>query len=131
MKSTYIVKLGLHRGPYSHRSSSHCTHKDFRHYSEQCPLQQISNDSAIVGCVSEVDQQHQYRGVIADCVERCEENRLLLNTSKHTELVMDVCRASTPHTPVKIQHWDIEVVVNRELHLSHNIDALYRKGQSS
>lgn len=42
------------------------------------------------------------RGVIADFVERCEENHLLLNTSKTKRGVVDFRRTSTPRGTCRV-----------------------------
>lgn len=112
---------------------------DFRHNSGSCHLQKFSDDTAIVGCVSEGDDR-EYRTVITDFVDWCELNHLQLNASKTKEMVIDFRRRKTPQTaPVNIQGLDIEMVetyrylgvhLNNKLDWSHNTDVLYKKGQS-
>ncbi|XP_073674252.1 uncharacterized protein [Garra rufa] len=111
---------------------------DFKYNSFHCHLQKFSDDTAIVGCVSGENEQ-EYRGVISDFVCWCEENHLLLNTSKTKEMVLDFRRNPPSHIPVCIQGLDIEIVdtfkylgvhLNNKLDWSTNTDALYRKGQS-
>uniref|UniRef100_A0A1A7YZ32 Uncharacterized protein n=1 Tax=Iconisemion striatum TaxID=60296 RepID=A0A1A7YZ32_9TELE len=111
---------------------------DFTYNTSSCHLQKFSDDSAIVGCVSEGNDQ-EYRSVIMDFVDWCERNHLRLNTSKTKEMVIDFQRNTPPHSPVNIQGADIEVVdtfkylgvhLNSKLNWSNNTDALYKKGQS-
>ncbi|KAK3542758.1 hypothetical protein QTP70_002769 [Hemibagrus guttatus] len=104
-----------------------------------CHLQKFSDDSAIVGCVSDGNEQ-EYRDVIKDFVDWCECHHLHLNTNKMKEMVIDFQRRRTPHhTPVTIQGLDIELVgrfkylgvhLNNRLDWLDNTDALYKKGQS-
>ena len=111
---------------------------DFTHNTSSCHLQKFSDDSAIVGCVSEGNEL-EYRSVIMDFVDWCERNHLCLNTSKTKEMVIDPRRKAPPHTPVNIQGSDIEMVdsfkylgvhLNNKLDWTHNTNALYKKGQS-
>ena len=111
---------------------------DFTHNSTLCHLQKFSDDTAIVGRVSEGNEM-EYRGVITDFVDWCQQNHLILNTSKTKEIVIDFRRKPSPHTPVNIQGSDIEIVdsfkylgvhLNNKLDWSNNTEALYRKGQS-
>ena len=111
---------------------------DFTYNTSSCHLQKFSDDSAIVGCVSEGNEL-EYRSVIMDFVDWCESNHLCLNTSKTKEMVIDLRRRAPPHTPVTIQGADIELVdsfkylgvhLNNKLDWTHNTDALYKKGQS-
>lgn len=57
---------------------------DFTYNSNLCYLQEFFDDTAIVGCLSEENEQ-EYRGVMLDFVP----NHLILNTSKTKELVID------------------------------------------
>ena len=112
---------------------------DFSYNSGSCHLQKFSDDTAIVGCVSQGDER-EYRTVISDFVDWCDRNHLQLNTSKTKEMVVDFRRRGTPHTaPVNIQGLDIEMVesyrflgvhLSNKLDWSHNTDVLYKKGQS-
>ena len=111
---------------------------DFTHNTNSCHLQKFSDDSAIVGCVSEGNEL-EYRSVIMDFVDWCERNHLCLNTSKTKEMVIDFRRRTPNYTPVSIQGSDIETVdsfkylgvhLNHKLDWTDNTDALYKKGQS-
>ncbi|KAK3529637.1 hypothetical protein QTP70_032513, partial [Hemibagrus guttatus] len=103
------------------------------------PQYKFSDDSAIVGCVCDGNEQ-EYRDVIKDFADWCECNHLHLNTSKTKEMVIDFQRRRTPHhTPVTIQGLDIEFVdsfkylgvhLNNRLDWLDNTHALYKKGQS-
>lgn len=66
---------------------------DFTHNTNSCHLQK-SDDSAVVGCVSEGNGL-EYRLVIRD-VDWCERNHLCFNTSKMKEMVIDLWRSSLP-----------------------------------
>ncbi|XP_054866081.1 uncharacterized protein LOC129348770 [Amphiprion ocellaris] len=112
---------------------------DFHYNSGSCHLQKFSDDTAIVGCVSEGDER-EYRMVISDFVDWCEQNHLQLNASKTKEMIVDFRRRRTPRTaPVNIQGLDIDMVdtykylgvhLNNKLDWTHNTEVLYKKGQS-
>ena len=111
---------------------------DFSFNSGTCHLQKFSDDSSIVGCISE-DREDEYRGVVEDFVRWSEENHLQLNIGKTKELVVDFRRKRKPPTPITIQGVEIETVdsykflgvhINNKLDWSDNTEALYRKSQS-
>ena len=111
---------------------------DFRHNTDSCHLQKFSDDTAIVGCVSEGNDL-EYKEVIANFVDWCGQNHLRINASKTKELVIDFRRKAATHPPVNIQGLDIETVdsyrylgvhLNNKLTWTTNTDALYKKGQS-
>ncbi|KAL3987990.1 autism susceptibility protein [Sarotherodon galilaeus] len=112
---------------------------DFSHNSTQCFLQKFSDDSAIVGLITDGDDK-EYRGLTQDFVDWCQLNYLQINASKTKELVVDFRRHKHPPLqPLNIQGMDIEAVdsyrylgvhLNSKLDWTHNSDALYRKGQS-
>lgn len=111
---------------------------DFTYNTDYCHLQKFSDDTAIIGCVSDGNDQ-EYRGVIRDFVGWCEINALQINASKTKEMVIDFRRKSPPVTPVRIQGKEIETVdsykylgvhLNNKLDWTTNTDALYKKGQS-
>ena len=85
------------------------------------------------------ENEQEYRGVITDFVDWCQQNHLILNTSKTKEIVIDFRRKPSPHTPVNIQGSVIDMVdsfkclgvhLNNKLDWTDNTNALYRKGQS-
>ncbi|TWW56167.1 putative RNA-directed DNA polymerase from transposon BS [Takifugu flavidus] len=111
---------------------------DFSHNSDSCHLQKFSDDTAIVGRVSEGNEL-EYREVITNFVAWCELNHLRINASKTKEVVIDFSRKASHTAPVNIQGLDIEIVeeykylgvhLNNKLDWTHNTDALYKKGQS-
>lgn len=111
---------------------------DFRYNSELCHLQKFSDDTAIVGCIRN-GQEEEYRRLIQDFVVWCRANHLHLNTSKTKEMVVDFRRSQPQLQPVTIEGDIVEVVETYKylgLHLDHrldwsvNTDVLYRKGQS-
>ena len=57
---------------------------DFRHNTSSCHMQKFSDDTAIVGRVSEENDQ-EYREVIGDFVNWYESNHLHINASKTKE----------------------------------------------
>ncbi|KAI3370375.1 hypothetical protein L3Q82_024464, partial [Scortum barcoo] len=75
----------------------------------RCHLQKFSDDTAIVGCVSE-GNDCEYRKVIMDFVDWCELNHLQVNASKTKEMVIDFSsrKPSADIAPVNIQGLDIE-----------------------
>ncbi|TWW67285.1 hypothetical protein D4764_02G0003260 [Takifugu flavidus] len=85
---------------------------DFSHNSDSCHLQKFSNDTAIVGRVSEGNEL-EYREVITNFVAWCELNHLRINASKTNE-----------------EYKYLGVHLINKLDWTHNTDALYKKGQS-
>ena len=75
---------------------------DFRHNTTLCHIQKFSDDTAIVGCVSEGNDL-EYREVISNFVSWCELNQLHLNTSKTKEMMIDFRRETSHFSPVNIQ----------------------------
>ncbi|XP_040904789.1 uncharacterized protein LOC121188913, partial [Toxotes jaculatrix] len=112
---------------------------DFMYRTTNCHLQKFSDDSAIVGLITD-DDDREYRELIQDFVDWCRRNHLQINSGKTKELVVDFRRRShPPPTPVNIQGTDIESVVsyrylgvhlNNKLDWTDNTNALYKKGQS-
>ncbi|TKS65892.1 RNA-directed DNA polymerase from mobile element jockey [Collichthys lucidus] len=111
---------------------------DFTHNTAHCHIQKFSDDTAVVGRVSEGDDL-EYRTIIRDFVSWCELNQLQLNTSKTKEMIVNYQRKTSHFTPVNIQGSDIEVVrsyrflgvhLNNKLDWTDNTHALYKKGQS-
>lgn len=112
---------------------------DFRQNTSNHHLQMLSNDPAIVGRVSEGNNQ-EYQEVIANFVNCCELNRLYINASKTKETVVDFCRKDHHTTPVNIQGLDIGMVgtykylgvhLNNKRNWSNNTDVLFKKSQSA
>ncbi|KAI3357769.1 hypothetical protein L3Q82_015527, partial [Scortum barcoo] len=100
---------------------------------------QFSDDTAIVGCVSE-GNDCEYRKVIMDFVDWCELNHLQVNASKTKEMVIDFSRKPSDIAPVNIQGLEIERVrtykylgvhLNNKLDWTDNTDSLYKKGSES
>ncbi|KAK7896418.1 hypothetical protein WMY93_021743 [Mugilogobius chulae] len=112
---------------------------DFRHNTDSCVLQKFSDDSAIIGLITD-DDDAEYRGLTQDFVDWCQQNHLLLNAGKTKEMVVDFRRRhSIAPPPVNIQGRDIERVdsykylgvhLNNKLDWTHNTDALYRKARA-
>ncbi|KAI4884156.1 hypothetical protein NFI96_005461 [Prochilodus magdalenae] len=112
---------------------------DFKYSSASCHLQKFSDDSAIMGLISD-GEDREYRELTKDFVEWCQKNCLQINAGKTKELVVDFRRAKhSPLVPVNIQGTDIEIVrsykylgvpLNHKLDWTDNTAALYRKGQS-
>ena len=112
---------------------------DFSYNTPTCHLHKFSDDSAIVGLITDGDDM-EYRGLTQDFVGWCQRNHLQINTKKTKELVVDFRRRTCcPPTPVNIQGMDIEMVTSYKylgVHLNNKLDwtdntaALYKKGQS-
>ncbi|XP_062865661.1 B-cell receptor CD22-like [Trichomycterus rosablanca] len=101
-------------------------------------MQKFSDDTAIVGCVRD-GQEDEYRNLVKDFAVWCRVNHLQLNASKAKEMVVDFRRSGQPSQPVSIEGSDVEVVktykflgvhLDDKLDWSANTDILYRKGQS-
>ncbi|KAI3365695.1 hypothetical protein L3Q82_010756, partial [Scortum barcoo] len=110
---------------------------DFTYSTDSCHLQKFSDDTAIVGCVSE-GNDCEYRKVIMDFVDWCELNHLQVNASKTKEMVIDFSRKPSSNiAPVNIQGLDIERVrttykylgvhLNNKLDWTDNTDSLYKR----
>jgi hypothetical protein len=112
---------------------------DFRHNSDKCFLQKFSDDSAIVGLITE-DDDAEYRELTQNFVDWCQRNHLRINAGKTREMVVDFRRWRPALPPlVNIQGRDIERVdtykylgvhLNNKLDWTHNTNALYKRGQS-
>nr|XP_029134639.1 LOW QUALITY PROTEIN: mucin-5AC-like [Labrus bergylta] len=61
---------------------------DFRYNSGSCRLQKFSDDSSILGCITD-DEEEEYRGLIESFITWCNSNHLELNICKTKELVVD------------------------------------------
>ena len=111
---------------------------DFSHHTTNCHLQKFSDDSAIVGLITDGDEE-EYRELNRDFVDWCLLNYLQINAAKTKELVVDFSRNRHTATPVNIQGTDIEIVdsyrylgvhLNKKLDWAANTNALLKKGQS-
>ncbi|KAI4884202.1 hypothetical protein NFI96_027037, partial [Prochilodus magdalenae] len=111
---------------------------DFMYSSPNCHLQKFSDDSAIVGLITN-EEDSEYRELILDCVDWCLQNHLQINAGKTKELVVDFRRCRHPPPLVNIRGMDIERVdsykylgvhLNNKLGWSVNTTALHTKGQS-
>ena len=105
---------------------------------QSCHLQKFSDDSAVVGCISKVEEA-EYRAVVDNFVTWCEQNHQQLNSTKTKELVVDLRRSKTPMTPVSIQGHNVDIVehykylgvfIDNKLDWTKNTEVLYKKGQS-
>ncbi|KAI4894837.1 hypothetical protein NFI96_004578 [Prochilodus magdalenae] len=109
-----------------------------RPHSPNCHLQKFSDDSAIVGLITN-EEDSEYRELIQDFVDWCLQNHLQINAGKSKELVVDFRRCRHPPPLVNIRGMDIERVdsykylgvhLNNKLDWSVNTTALHKKGQS-
>ncbi|KAI4903024.1 hypothetical protein NFI96_010063 [Prochilodus magdalenae] len=64
---------------------------DFMYSSPNCHLQKFSDDSAIVGLITN-EEDSEYRELIQDFVDWCLQNHLQINAGKTKELVVDFRR---------------------------------------
>ncbi|XP_066512309.1 NLR family CARD domain-containing protein 3-like [Hoplias malabaricus] len=111
---------------------------DFCYNTESCHMQKFSDDTAIVACIRN-EQEEEYRSLVEVFVQWCKLNHLQLNTSKTKEMVVDIRRSKPVLLPVTIDGVDVEVVdtykylglhLDNKLDWSANTEALYKKGQS-
>lgn len=112
---------------------------DFKFNSSTCHLQKFSDNSAIVGLISD-DDDKGYKGLIQDFVDWCQRSCLQLNAGKTNELVVDFRRRKQTSLPsVNIQGKDIMrvdsykylgVYLNKKMDWTDNTKAIYKKGQS-
>ena len=82
---------------------------DFQYNSESCHVQKFADDTPIVGCVRN-GQEEEYRKLIQDFVEWCNSNHLRLNTTKTKEMVVDFRRPRPQPEPVIINGECVEQV---------------------
>ncbi|KAI3373368.1 hypothetical protein L3Q82_006657 [Scortum barcoo] len=76
---------------------------DFSYNTPSCHLQKFSDDSAVVGLITDGDDR-EYRGLIQDFADWCLRNNLQINAGKTKELVVDFRRRRhSPPAPVSIQ----------------------------
>ncbi|CAM4584620.1 unnamed protein product [Leuciscus chuanchicus] len=103
-----------------------------------CHLQKFSDDSAIVGLITD-DDDREYRGLVQNFVDWCQRSCLQINAGKTKELVVDFRRHKQTLSPVNIQGKDIGRVdsykylgvhLNNKLDWTNNTEAIYKKGQS-
>ncbi|TWW81352.1 hypothetical protein D4764_01G0011670 [Takifugu flavidus] len=111
---------------------------DFQYHSETCHLQKYSDDTVIVGCV-ENGQEDEYRDLVESFVRWSRENLLQLNVTKTKEMVVDFSKSKSPPSPVCISGKDVELVpsyrflgvqLDNKLEWSTNTDAVYKKAMS-
>ena len=111
---------------------------DFCYNTESCHMQKFSDDTAIVGCIRD-GQEEEYRSLVEDFVQWCRLNHLQLNTTKTKEMVVDFRRSKPALLPVTIEEVNVEVVntykylgvhLDDKLDWSVNTEAIYKKGQS-
>ncbi|TWW53314.1 putative RNA-directed DNA polymerase from transposon BS [Takifugu flavidus] len=111
---------------------------DFCYNSEMCHIQKFADDTAIVGCIRD-DQEEEYRCLVRDFVAWCHNNGLQLNTSKTKELVIDFGRDRPRPRPVQIGTEEVEGVqtykylglwLDNRLDWTSNTRQLYKKTQS-
>ncbi|KAI3353981.1 hypothetical protein L3Q82_018538 [Scortum barcoo] len=60
----------------------------FTQYTSSCHLQKFSDDSAVVGLITDGDDR-EYRGLIQDFADWCLRNNLQINAGKTKQLVVD------------------------------------------
>ncbi len=108
---------------------------DFNYNTELCHIQKFSDDTAIVGCVED-GQEEEYRGLIDRFVQWSEDNYLQLNVTK-TEIVVDFRKHKPPPSSVCISGSDVEIVeqygyvgvlLDSKLEWPTNTEAMYKKG---
>ncbi|KAK7883856.1 hypothetical protein WMY93_026979 [Mugilogobius chulae] len=106
--------------------------------SNTCHIQKFSNDTAIVTCIRDGEEE-EYRSLVQKFEGWCQQNLLLLNISKTKEMVLDFRRAPPSSCPIIIQNAEVEVVssykylglqMDDKLNSSKNMECVYKKGQS-
>ena len=111
---------------------------DFQYNSKSCHMQKFSDDSVVVGCISE-GRDGEYRAVVDNFVEWAGRNHLRLNVTKTREMVIDFRKKRTASQPLCILGEDVEevevykylgVYINYRLDWKSNTDAVYKKGMS-
>jgi len=97
---------------------------DFLYHSESCHLQKFSDDSAVVGCIKD-GQESEYRQLMDNFVDWCNQNHLLLNVDKTKEMVIDFRRTRVMCKRVYIMCEEAGVIKNYRylgVHLNNRLD---------
>ncbi|XP_059827006.1 uncharacterized protein LOC132394660 [Hypanus sabinus] len=111
---------------------------DFQYNSESCHVPKFADDTAIVGCVRN-GQEEEHRKLIQDFEIWCDLNYLRLNITKTKEMAVDFRRPRPHMEPVIINGECVEQVktykylgvqLDEKLDWTANTDALCRKAQS-
>jgi hypothetical protein len=111
---------------------------DCRHVHDSCHLQKFSDDSAIVGCVLD-NNEEMYREQISLFVKWCDVNFLELNVKKTKEIIIDFRRKKEAVQPVIIKDQPIDIVseykylgvlLDDKLNWSSHAVSVYKKLQS-
>ncbi|KAI3361576.1 hypothetical protein L3Q82_013713 [Scortum barcoo] len=91
---SFSVAPVLRRERFWLLSCSPSTLQTFPYNTPSCHLQKFSDDSAVVGLITDGDDR-EYRGLIQDFVDWCLRNNLQINAGKTKELVVDFQQRST------------------------------------
>lgn len=83
-------------------------------YNRSCHLQKCSDDSAVVGCISD-EQEEEYRAEVDDFVAWPGRNHLLVNVNKTEEMVVSYRRKRTATRPFSAPKHDANFVDYKDL----------------
>ena len=92
---------------------------------ENVKLIKFADDSSIQGLINSDNDEIMYKSSIADFTNWCQKNKLLLNTDKTKELIIDFRQKSQPVVPLRINGKDIEQVSSYKylgIHIDNNIN---------
>ena len=124
---------------YSKCSENRDTHyyvtRFLKLYHQSVHITKFADDTTVTGLVSGSDET-EYRAEILELTSWCEENNLLLNSSKTKELIVDFRKKPTPILPITINNEPIELVdsfkflgtrISNDLGWNENIDSFLTK----
>ena len=91
----------------------------FTIYTNECQIKEkniklikFADDSCLEGLISNANDEIDYKNSIDHFTSWCKDNKLLLNTDKTKELIIDFRKKKDPIHPVIIDNKQIEQVVS-------------------
>ena len=111
---------------------------DCRFNEPSCYLQKFSDDSAVIGCIYDKDEE-LYRNNVNTFVDWCDRNYLLLNVTKTKELIVDFRKSKEPMEPICIKGENVQIVseykylgvtIDDKLNWSKHTSNVFKKAQS-
>lgn len=138
MSSTLTCSIGAPQGTVLSPLLFTIYTTDFQYNSDTCHIQKFSDDTAIVACIRE-DEEEEYRNLVKNFEGWCQLNKLQLNIAKTKEMVLDFRRAPSSPRPITIDGAEVDIVpsykylglqLDNKLNWSQNMDMVYKKGQS-
>ncbi|KAK3513442.1 hypothetical protein QTP70_014274 [Hemibagrus guttatus] len=80
----------------------------------------FADDTPVVGLISKNDES-AYREEVQRLTAWCKANNLSLNVEKTKEMVVDLRRAQSDHSPLNVDGSDVEIVKSTKFHLAEDL----------